>query len=178
MSRRSRLLLASLIAIVVGGCGAAPQTSEDPAAAVRNLLERVDAGDVAGATATVCAAQREEIQQQLDPASGLGQMLPGIDPAALLGAVTFDTSGLTTTPGTVTGDTAEVGLDGTVRVTIDEDQLREVIGPVASGMGVEPSALEGILSALEATPIPVDEQVTVVREDGVWRVCDADFSFT
>jgi len=178
-ARRLLVVVGTAAMLVVAACGgAAPAAAGDAPAAVRGVLDRVAARDVDGALTYVCAAQREAVRAQLNPAGAMASQLPGVDPNAILGALTFDTSGMTVTQDSVNGDEATVKLGGSLKISVDEAKLTAALAPAASQLpgGADVGQLVQMFVAFTAQPIPVDETTRVIREEGAWRVCDADFS--
>ena len=76
--------------------------------------------------------------------------------------------------------TAIVNLAATMRVTFDEEQLREYVRAQleAGGQEATDEAVEAMIGALASGDVPVDEDLTVVERDGEWLICEAGGGFT
>jgi hypothetical protein len=173
------LLLAISAALLLGGCTpAAP--SDSPAGVVKQAIDLAATKDLDGLRGLACAGQEAMIEDQLGLAGGLdmGALLPGLDMQALLDAVKVDVQQLEAGEAGVNGDTAEVPIVGTVKVTFDKEAMRPVLAQVLeqSGTTMTDDQLNALLDSLEAygSDLPVDEVVSLVREDGAWRICQAD----
>jgi hypothetical protein len=175
--RRHVLVVLAVLSVVTTACGSAgPAAVADPVGAVRAMLDRVAASDIEGAANLACANQRDAIKQKLDPAAGLTRSLPGVDPRALIAAFKFDVSGLALNQESVTGDEAKVNVSGTMKFSVDSEKLRAALAPVASTLPMDQATIEKTFAGLASNGIPVDESVRVVKENGVWHVCDEGFS--
>jgi hypothetical protein len=111
-------------------------------------------------------------------ALALGALLPGLDMQALLDAVNVDAKELEPGEAVVDGDTAEVPVVGTVKVTFDKEAMRPILAEVLeqSGTTMTDEQLDALLDSLEAygSDLPVDEVIGLVREDGAWKICQGD----
>lgn len=174
----SRLGRLAALALVVAACGGAPGGGS-PTAVVQSALDRMAAKQLDQLPDLACAAQRDRIAQEFDLTGGMAGAMPGLDADALLDAMTFDVSKVVLTEGTVSGDSAEVQMTGTIGIDLDAAKMREVLRPVLEGQGLptDDASLDAMLAGLEgmAQSVPLDETVQVVREDGAWKICDTDF---
>jgi len=168
-----------IVAVLVAACGGTPGAGDSPTGVVKTALDRVAAKQVDKLPELACAAQRDRITEAFDLTGGMAGLLPGLDAKALLEAVTFDVSKVVLTEGTVSGDTAEVRVTGTMGIEFDAATMREVLRPVLEEQGLpsDDASIDAMLGGLEAMAqnVPVDETVQVVREDGAWKICDATF---
>lgn len=177
---RLRLVVAAfVVSVLAGACGGTPGAGDSPTGVVRTALDRMAAKQVDQLPELACAAQRDRITEAFDLTGGMAGLLPGLDPKALLDAVAFDVSKVVLTEGTVSGDTAEVRMTGTMGIEFDAATMREVLRPVLEGQGLpsDDASIDAMVGGLEAMAqnVPVDETVKVVREDGAWKICDATF---
>ncbi|HET7726146.1 MAG TPA: hypothetical protein VFK54_02360 [Candidatus Limnocylindrales bacterium] len=175
--RLARLAVLALT-LVVAACGGAPGGGS-PTAVVQTALDRMAAKQLDQLPELACAAERDRITEQFDLTGGMGAFMPGLDTAALIDAVSFDVSKVVLAEGTVSGDSAEVQMTGSIGIAFDDAKMREVLRPVLEqqGLPADDASLDAMLSGLEgmAQAVPLNETVQVVREDGAWKICDSDF---
>lgn len=174
--RRVAPILVLAVALL-GACSGAPaDTTDTPAGTVRQAVSLIEAKDVEGLAELACAAQRETIEEQLLGGGVGGELLPGVDVQELLVAVEFDTSDVEVGEGTTSGDTAEVPMTGTLGVSFDGAKLRDVLRPILEqqDLPADDATLDLITSQASAfaQDVPLDQTLTLVREDGRWLICE------
>ena len=177
--RRIDVLLATTVLIaVLGGCSpSAP--ADEPAAVVGDALAKVAAKDLDGLRGLSCSGQAEGISNLLGLPGEIGDigagMLSGFDVGALLDAVRLDTSGVKAGASVIDGDTAEVPVTGTLRVTFDKDTIRPILRPLVEQQGspMTDEQLDALLGTLEAygQDVPLDLTLRLVREGDAWKIC-------
>jgi hypothetical protein len=173
--RRGLGAIALLLTLVVAAC--APGAPADgPGAVVAEALAKVAAKDIDGLRGLACAGQEDRIRDQLGlPAAMGGELLPGLDTQALVDAVGLDVSGVDVGEAAIEGDTAEVPVSGTIKVTFDAEAMRPVLRELVAAQGttMTDEQLDALLTTLAAygQDLPFDETIRVVREDGAWRIC-------
>jgi hypothetical protein len=164
------------LVLVVAAC-ATGSPAGGPEAVVGEALDLVAKRDFEGLRGLACAGQEDRIRDQLGlPGAGLGgELLPGLDTQALADAVVLDVSGLEAGEATIEGDTAEVPVSGTLKVTFDAEAMRPILREVlaAQGTTMTDEQLDALLTTLEAygQDVPLDEVIRLVREDGAWKIC-------
>ena len=176
MSARLRLVSLGFAALaLLGACGGA-QPADQAAAVVRAAVQKAGAKDVAGLQALACAGRADELTTLLGlPATLGGALLPGIDMQSVADAIRFDVGGLTVGAAVITGDTAVVPVTGSLKVTFDKAAMRPIVEKVLAMRGTPMSAdqLDALLNGLAdyGQDVPMSQQIKVVREQGVWKVC-------
>ena len=174
--RRLAALAAVLaLALVVAACAPAAPT-DGPGAVVNEALAKVAAKDLDGLRSLACAGQENQIRDQLGlPAAMGGDLLPGLDTNALLGAVNLDVKGVKLGDAAIDGDVAQVPVTGTLKVTFDSVAMKPLLKGVLKGQGSDMTdeQLDALLKTLETygQDIPLDQSVRLVRESGTWKVC-------
>jgi len=174
--RRLAALAAVLaLALVVAACAPAAPT-DGPGAVVSEALAKVAAKDLDGLRSLACAGQENQIRDQLGlPAAMGGDLLPGLDTNALLGAVNLDVKGVKLGDAAIDGDVAQVPVTGTLKVTFDSVAMKPLLKGVLKGQGSDMTdeQLDALLKTLETygQDIPLDQSVRLVRESGTWKVC-------
>jgi uncharacterized lipoprotein len=173
------VLAAALLLVAVAGCGSSTPAS-GPAAVVHQALDRLAAKDLDGLRSLACAGQEDQIRNLLQLPVGTGSgsgagLLPGVDTQALLDAVQVDVGDVKVGEATIDGDTAEVALTGSVKVTFDSDTLRPIIRQVLDqqGASMTDEQLDALLSTLQSygQDVPLDQSVRLVQESGDWKIC-------
>lgn len=153
---------------------------EDPVAPVQQVLTAVSEGRFGDATEPFCAELEAVALGGLGQLDDIGDMGLGFDLSSLLSAVAIDTSSLDLFVVEEGAESATVGLSGTVQVGIDEDRLAELMVGVLSTEDepVDVETVKGVLPLLlpdiesMSASVELDESIEVVREAGVWQVCD------
>jgi hypothetical protein len=170
--------VAAVLALTVVACApAAP--ADGPVATVQQALARIAAKDLDGLRALACEGQEDLIREQLDLPGAMGsELLPGLDLEALRDAVELDVSELEVGEPAIEGDVAQVPVTGELEVTFDAEAMKPIIQPVleAQGRDLSDEELDALLTTLEAygQSIPIHHTVRLVREDGAWKVCQAE----
>ncbi len=175
MRRPTRLLVIGLLALFAAACGG-PAPADEAAAVVKTAVERAGAKDLAGLQTLACAGREEQLKTLIGLPSQLGgALLPGIDTATLVEAVRLDVSGLTVGAAVVTGETALVPVGGSLKVTFDKEAMRPILEKLLAvrGTAMSQEQIDALLSGLAdyGQDLPLNQQIKVVREQGVWKVC-------
>ena len=167
--------LTAVLALAIVACSLVP--TDRPSDAVRRALDRVAAHDLAGASQQVCADRRNPLDLPFTISGILAPVgaLPGFDIPRTLGVMTLDSSRVTVTESTVGRDVAEVHVGGTLVTTFDPPAVEALFRAMAAeeGQPIEEELLEQTVANVSAGPVAlaVDEDVRVLREEGVWKVC-------
>jgi hypothetical protein len=144
-------------------------------------MDRIIAHDLAGGSNFTCLAQR-------DP-NDFPFIVPGIfSPLAqvptppipqTLALITIDARNLRIEePPNVPSDDfeTEVQLSGSLWLTLDPEEVENAVRAAVPLQNdpLDEDLLEATLAGIRGGPVelPLDQPVRVVREDGVWRVCD------
>lgn len=173
--RRTAHLLTTALALGFLGCSLLP--AGGPAAAARGALERVAAHDLVGASEFVCAARRNAVDLPFSIPGILAPVgaLPDFDIGRTMGVMTLDISRMTVTETTVDGDVGEVHVGGTLLTTFDPPAVEALFRAMAAEQGqpVDQVLLAQTMANVSAgpVPLPVDEHVPAVLEQGTWKVC-------
>jgi len=172
-----RPLLASLVVIVTLAACAPEAPADSPVGVVRQAVDLAAKKDLDGLRGLACAGQEQAIADQLGMTGALdaGSLLPGLDMEGLLDAVKVDVQDLETGEAAIDGDTAEVPVTGTVKITFDKDAMRPILAQLLerNGTSMTDDQIDALLDSLESygSDLPVDEVVSLVREDGAWKIC-------
>jgi hypothetical protein len=173
------LLAAFVLALGLAACAPSAPT-DSPAGVVNQAIGLAARKDVEGLRGLACAGQEAMIEEQLGLSAGmdLGSLLPGLDMKALLDAVNVDVKELETGEAAIDGDAAEVPVTGTIKVTFDKEAMRPILQQVLAknGSTMTDDQLDALLGSLESygSDLPVDEVVSLVRENGAWKICQSD----
>jgi hypothetical protein len=179
-SRPFRLAIVALV-LGLGLAACAPSAAVDgPVGVVNQAIDLAAKKDIDGLRGLACAGQEAMIEDQLGLSSGfdMGSLMPGLDMQALLDAVSVDVKELEAGEAVIDGDTAEVPVAGTVKVTFDKAAMRPILQHVLeqNGTTMTDDQLDALLDSLESygSDLPVDEVVGLVRENGAWKICQSD----
>jgi hypothetical protein len=169
------VIAAAAIVLAVAACAPGASTGE-PGAVVSDALAKVAAKDVDGLRALACAGQADLIRDQLGLPGGVGgELLPGLDAQAVADAIRLDVTGVKLGDASIDGDTAQVPVTGTIKVTFDAAAMRPILREVLDQQGttMTDEQLDALLKTLESfgQDVPVDQSVRLLREDGAWKVC-------
>lgn len=174
-SRRMVSLTAVLLSLSLVSPAGPALAQESPESAVDTVLDTIEALEFDRVADLVCEAWREPTRESLDISSGFGD-LPGVDAQVFIDALTISVDQREMSLLDQTDDSAVVGLDAIVDVTMDEDVARELVALMLGAMGDEASEenielfTQMMLSEMQ-TASALSTELDVVREDGAWRVC-------
>ena len=172
MTSRAAGALLTLAGLAIGllSGGSVALGADSPDGAVRELVERIESGAFEDLSGVSCAEFEERVRAEFDPAA--------IDPA--FGEAAVEVVDPTITLVSQEQATAIVSLVATLRVTFDEERLREVVRAQleAGGQEATDEDIELMLGALAVSEVPVDEDLTVVERDGEWLICEPGGGFT
>ena len=172
------LLLASTLAACSSGGGsggAVGQAGSDPVATVNSLISTIQAKAFDKLPDLACAASKDSISSALDPSGGATAAL-GVTAADFLNAINIEWQNLKVDPASVTGDTATVHIKADMKMTANQDKLKELIKKMLAATGQPASdamvnaALAGMGSAFDKAT-PIDTTVPLKNEGGKWLVC-------
>jgi hypothetical protein len=174
-------LLATVIAlpILAAACsGGSPLGGGggDPASVVKEAMTVVQSKDLAKIGDLACAAKKDEVVKSLDFSSALGEG-SAIDSQQVLDAMSIDTSKVTVGQPTITGDTATVPVTGSMTMTVDPAKMKPIVKAQleAQGLPADDAAIDammGMVGSFTGQPIPMDETMTLVKENGAWKICE------
>jgi hypothetical protein len=175
--RPGRPAIALLVLATALAACAPSAPSDTPAGVVQQAIDLAANKDLEGLQGLACAGQEAMISDQLGMTGALdvSALLPGLDMQALLDAVRVDVQELEPGEAVIDGDSAEVPVAGTVKVTFDKEAMRPILATLLeqSGTTMTDDQLGALLDSLEAygSDLPVDEVISLVREDGAWKIC-------
>ncbi len=161
-----------------GGDGPATPALAGPTTVVVDAVAKAQARDITGLRSISCASQEATIQSLVGLAGVGSDLLPGIDLQTVINAITVDTSGVKVGDAAITGDEAEVRVTGSVKVTFIATSIRPILEKLMTARGTPMSSdqLDALVQGLQdyGQDVPLNQQVRVVRESGVWKVCRKD----
>ena len=160
-----------------GGGGGGGASTTDPVASVTTLVNLVKAKQFDQIPALVCAAKRNEIEANLNPAQAIASSVPGLNGQALLDAMTFDIQNFTATQTSKTDTDAKVAITGKLVINLDAAKARDFVKSMLTAQGqtnVSDSMIDAILPSITSElskGTDIDTTVDVVNENGAWLVC-------
>jgi hypothetical protein len=160
---------AALSLTLVGTLALPAAAADSPEGAVNALIDAVEGGDFASIDALVCEAERDSVLAMFDPGEAMG-----LSAGDLPISFRFDDRALEVV--SEDGDEVTIRLTGTMSMDVDEAEMESVARALleaemgeASDEDIE-QMLPFMMMAFSQTA-SIDEEVTVVSEDGDWLVC-------
>jgi hypothetical protein len=173
-----KLAFGLALVVMLSACGGSSGgAAGDPVAAVNNVITAMKAKQFSSIAPMICSAKRDEIAASLDPAAALASAAPGVAAQTILDAMAIDFSDVSVTQTSVSGDNAVVAVKGQMKITVDPAKMKEVVKAILLAQGLPADdatinmAMQSLTSEMASTK-PIDSQVNVVKENGVWLVCD------
>ena len=178
MSRaRSRIGGALVTAVLLSStlAGAPVAAADSPESAINEFFDMAASGEFDRIGEVVCAADQQTMREAFD----LGEQL-GLGDDELAQALTFQIEDRAVEVISEEGDTATVAVTATMSMDVPEDEMEAIVRAVMEAdLGpddppVSDDDLEMMMgfvgSAFNQTQA-IDQEVTVVREEGSWLVC-------
>lgn len=171
-SRASRLIAAASLSLTLALPAGPAFAAGSPVEVVESLIVAVEAGDYEAVDTLVCEAERAATRAMLEPAAAMG-----FDLDELGAAITFSISDRAVELVSEEGEEATVRLTGEMAMDLggaDPEALARSM--LAEGMGEElgEEDIETWLPLVTMSltrSLPLDEEITLVREDDAWVVC-------
>ncbi|HXX60507.1 MAG TPA: hypothetical protein VEI48_04385 [Candidatus Sulfotelmatobacter sp.] len=176
-----RLLFAIVVAAALAGCRADTSPSAtvagSPVMTVQSAVAMAEAKQFDQLSSLACPARQAEVEARLDLVPDMAAALPPeITTAQGLSAleVSFDQAELD--EASRLGDLATVRLVGTLRVSVDRVQVRQLIQQVgrARGTPVSDSVADALADAFAARVQArqvVDATIPLAAQQGRWLIC-------
>lgn len=185
MRARSSSALFAGVALTLGlalspGALAAGPSADDPAATVNALLDTLVAKDFGGIGQYLCAAKRDAAVARFDLQTQFAGLGEGIDVQALFDGITVATPGRSVAVTAADETIATVTVGGSITLDVTDDAARTFVTQLLESQGSEVTEelldqyTPLLIAQLEA-PQPLDDDIAMSREDGVWLVCDDTF---
>lgn len=174
--RATAIAAASAVLLASLGLSAAVSAADSPESAVNEFLDLAAAGDFSAMESVVCAAGQEAVREAFDISGQLG--LEG--DAALTEALTFQVEDRSVEVTSQDGDTATVAVMARLSLDVPEDQVEVIVRAVLEadrGPDDPPVSdddvdlMLGFMSSAFNQTQTIDEEATVIRENGEWLVC-------
>jgi hypothetical protein len=167
--RSAGLAMAASLALTTVGMVAPATAADSPEAAVNQLLDASVSGDYDAIDTLVCEAERSAVRSMLDPGEAMD-----VEMAREL--ISFSIEDRAVEVVDEDGDEATVRVTGTMSMGVGDGDVEEVARMlVEADMGeLSEEDLEMMLPFMEMAltqTVPIDEELTVVREADEWVVC-------
>jgi hypothetical protein len=163
--------VAVAVGLVAVACTPAPSAAA-PSTVVLQAMQLVEQGQFQDLVDLACVERRDDIANDFGLGQAVPDLPPGIDLEAFAPAVSIGTDGLEVTDLAQAGDQATVHVEGTMTATVDRERLAQIIGDL--GLPLDDAFVERIIEGIGdqlGQGIPIDEDITLVREDGAWKIC-------
>jgi hypothetical protein len=173
----SVLVILFVLSVVLTACGGA---AADPAATVKAALDAVVNKQFDKIADFACAAKKDQVKGQLNPAAQLANA--GMDAATtqqLLDSMSITLTGADFTKVSETGDKAQVQMKGKLSMKFDRDKLKVVVTALLKSQGMDATdaivnqALDQVSSQLEQGQ-DISNTVDLIKENGKWVICPAN----
>ena len=175
--KRLNSLLAVLfvLSVVLTACGGG--AAADPAATVKSAMDAVTSKQFDKIADFACAAKKEEVKGQLNPAAQLASA--GMDAATtqqLLDSMNITLTGAEFTKVSESGDTAQVQMKGKLVMKFDREKLKAVVAALLKSQGMDATdeivnqALDQVAGQLEQGQ-DIDNKIDLIKENGKWVIC-------
>lgn len=167
-----------VLSVVLTACGGG--ASADPTSTVKAALDAVVNKQFDKLVDYSCAAKKDEVASQLNPAAQLANA--GMDEATtkqLLDSMNITLTGAEFTKVSEEGDKAQVQMKGMLTMKFDREKLKAVVTALLKAQGMDASdeivnqALDQVAGQLEQGQA-IDNKVDLVKENGKWVICPAD----
>jgi hypothetical protein len=178
MNRRKLLVALFVSAMVLSACGGGG--GDGPTAVVEDVVDAMQSLDVEKASEYFCAEKKSELSAGLE--EGFSELeAMGLNVDELLEAFKLEMKDMKYEEKSQEGDEAVVHVSGKMSIAFDADKLKEFLkkAMAASGQEVGDDELDFVVNLFESMAgqeAPVDGDITLVKEDGDWLVCD-DLTF-
>ncbi len=174
-----KVLVGLVIVMSLVGCGSS--SGGDPVGAVNAVINAFKSKDFAAIAPLICAAKRDVVAAEMDPAQALASAAPGVTASQIIDAISIDVQNFTATQASISGTSAVVNVTGTITINMDPTKARDIIRSVlaAAAEPTDDATIDQVLPVMTASiskPNDISGPVNVTQEGGVWLVCD-DLAF-
>ena len=154
-----------ILSVFLTACGGT--AAADPAGVVQGMMQALTSKQVDQLQNFVCAADRDTVAAQFNPAASLGG---GLDPKAAMDAMTISIKDASYTKTSQTADKAVVHMKGTMSIAIDQAKMTALMKAAGQDDAAISQSL-GLISGMFSSGFPIDNDVNLVQENGKWLVC-------
>lgn len=181
MKRLSTMLaVMMMLGLLLAACGGGA-SGGDPASVVKAAMDAVVAKQFDKISEYSCAAQKDKVATQLNPAAQLASQ--GIDEATskqLLESLTITVADASYTNVSEAGDKAVVQMKGKMSMKFDREKLKGFVKELLKAQGLPEASDEQVAQVLDLvaaqleTGQDMDNKVDLVKENGKWVICPAE----
>lgn len=170
--------LVVVLGLALGACSATPAANTDsPGGTVSAAFAAAQSGGITKLADFACAAHKNDIGAAFGGTDLSGLSALGVKPEDITGAMAMSFQNVATKEVTKSDTTATVRVTGDMKIAIDKDKFKALMKTVLSAQGapVDDATLNTMMSAMSTQldqTQKLDQDVTVVKEDGKWLICE------
>jgi len=174
-SRTASLAAIMSLALSVAGLSAPVAAADSPEAAVNEFFDLVQSGDFTDLESVVCASDVPTVREAFDIGASLG-----LEGDAAAGVFSREVRDRSVDLLDEQGDQARLRVAATVSMQVPDDQVEGLVRAMLSadqGPDDPPPSdddvqmMVGVMGSALNQTLPLDAEVTAVRESGEWLVC-------
>ncbi len=184
MNKRLPILLLVVmgLSLALAACGGGDDDAGDPVAVVRDMMQAVENKNFDKITDFACEADKEEVAQQFDFGTIIASSMGGadIDPQKVLDAMEFEFADAEYEEVSKSDNEAVVRAQGRLNITVNEEEFKALVRELLKAEGLEDvsdelldQAMGPAMEQFENMGQDIDENFSLVKEDGKWVICES-----
>ncbi len=170
------MIIVMVLSLLLTACGSAP-SGGDPVSVVKAAMAAVTSKQFDKLSEFACAAKKDAVTGQFNPAAALSQGMGKEDAQKLLDAMTISFDNAEFGTPTITGDSASIPMKGKMSLKFDKEKLKVVLKSMLATQGLANATDDQINQALDMVSSQleqgqsVDTTVDLIKENGKWVLC-------
>ncbi len=170
------MIIVIVLSLLLTACSGAP-SGGDPVSVVKAAMAAVTSKQFDKLSELACAAKKDSVTGQLNPAAAFSQGMGKEDAQKLLDAMTISFDNAEFGTPTITGDSASIPMKGKMSMKFDREKLKGVLQSMLATQGLANATDDQINQALDMVAgqleqgQQVDTTVDLIKENGKWVIC-------